>query len=108
MPHYNIGKHRVALRQCSTFSQLATARVCGSCLPIANLFLWLSPHAGGEKEKMEGDLSMVLRSYSLVRMSIETGVWTRGRDLRFEIFLCEVRITEGYNICNLVKINHNG
>lgn len=97
MPLHNICEHRVALRQCSTFLQLATAGVCGSCLPIANLFLWLSPHAGGKKkEKMEGDFSMVLRTYNLVQMPMETGVWTRGRGLTFEIFLWEIQITERY------------
>lgn len=108
MPHYNICRHRV----CDSVRLFRNSPQLAFVDPVCQLRTCSSgyrPTREGEKGKDGGgDLSMVLRTYSLVRMSIDTGVWTRGRDLRFEIFLCEVRITEGNNICNQVKINHNG
>lgn len=67
-----------------------------NCEPVHTIIA----HAEGKKEKkkeMEGDLRMILGTYRLVWMSIETGVWTRGysRDLRFEIFFMR-GTDEGY------------
>lgn len=73
MPHYKVCKHRVALRQCSTFLQLTTEYssrlwiLFANCEPVPMI---IAPRGRG-KAKMEGDLSMV-RTYihRLVWMSI--------------------------------------
>jgi hypothetical protein len=109
MPHYNIQHMRASGSFATVFDFFATRHSSRLWILFANcesVSVVIAPRGRG-KEKMEGDLSGT--PYIQLGPDVNrNGVCTRGRDLRFENCLCEVRITEGYNICNQVKINHNG
>jgi hypothetical protein len=75
MPHYNIQHMRASGSFATVFDFFATRHSSRLWILFANcesVSVVIAPRGRG-KEKMEGDLSVVLRTYSLVRMSIGTG-----------------------------------